>query len=90
MALDDPHPDEIDVTQISIPDNGNSIFMARLPGGYCRPEVAQRIEAAWKNIWKRAGHDKPPPLLVCDGSVEITALSDAELLNVGLMRVPTT
>lgn len=89
MALDDPQPNEIDVTQITVPDNHKSVFMAKVPKGYVSAAAAARLEAAWKNLWKRAGVEKAPPIVIVDDSFEISALSDAELLSNGLMRVPS-
>lgn len=51
MALDDPQPNEIDVTQITVPDNHKSVFMAKVPKGY----VSAAAAAASKRRGKTSG-----------------------------------
>ena len=48
---------------------------------------ARRFHAAWDVVWQREGYHSPG-LILLDAGWELTALNDAELRKVGLIRVP--
>lgn len=81
--------DAFDVQRATMPVGGVGLFVITLRQQYSPVNVA-RTRDAWAAAWKNAGAPVPPTCLIVDDSVSIQALGDAELANVGLMRIPTT
>lgn len=49
------------------------------------PEAWHRIQTIWRDLWERSGV-APPSLLILDGGVKLSAVSEAELKKHGWVR----
>lgn len=79
---------ETTVTQAIVPKDGVQLFLASVPDGFTEPSVMARIHGVWDRIWRDAGHAAPPKLLIVPNGMNIRALTDAGLRDMGLMRIP--
>jgi hypothetical protein len=79
----------IDADLMTIPDNGVSVFVLRMDLDWvCSdPEHQQRLYDMWETVWKGAGAKKVPGLLLLSEDCELQALGDAELQEMGLVRI---
>lgn len=78
------------IWQITIPATDHkSLFCMRVPKGRYTHEAIGKVRLHWDDAWKSIGVEKSPMLLIIEEGTELTPLSDAELRNIGLMRIPT-
>ena len=76
-------PDEFRVQQAI---SGDGIFVLNCPWHVSRAS-AEAIKARWQGAWRDAGR-AAPPLLILDGGATLQPLEEAELRELGLMRMP--
>jgi hypothetical protein len=51
------------------------------------PEMGERIKRQWAHAWESIGR-QAPGLLILDSNLSVEPLADAELRELGLMRIP--
>lgn len=76
---------DLDVSQITIPRDGVSVFVMRMPHRISA-EVAERVRRYWDEAW--AGAPAKPSLIILDGGIEISGLTDHQIRSCGLVRIP--
>lgn len=79
---------ELDVTKITLRPDEPAVFLVRLPEHVSTQALGARVTEIWNHLWKSAGAERIPPLLVVPDGVEVSALSGADLERAGLMKIP--
>lgn len=77
-------PDEFRVQQATERDG---IFVLNCPWHVSR-ESADAIKRRWQEAWQQGTKRAAPPLLILDGGASLQPLEEAELRELGLMRMP--
>lgn len=80
---------ELDVTKITLRPDEPAVFLVKLPEHTDANRSGNSITEIWNHLWKSAGAERIPPLLVVPDGTEITALSGADLERAGLMKIPS-
>jgi len=75
-----------DVFVARVADRPPGMFILQGDLSSMRPELLERVNAAWKMAWERSGY-QPPGLLVIDMGFRIAPLADAQLERLGLQRI---
>lgn len=65
---------------------GGGIFVLNCPWHVSRAS-AEAIKQRWQDAWREAGRSAPP-LLILDGGASLQPLEEAEMRELGLMRMP--
>lgn len=77
---------EFQVNRVLVEDGKVGVFLLKTKHPLTM-YVREQSKKAWDHMWKQAGYE-PPGVLFCDGDVELVPLRDAELRDLGLMRIP--
>jgi hypothetical protein len=83
----EPGADAFDVQRATVPEGRVGVFVMTVPAD-THPDTLWHIEKGWSRVWIDAGLPRAPGLFVLPEGMSLMPLSDADLQNLGLMRIP--
>jgi hypothetical protein len=76
-----------DVTQVNLPPIGETVFVLKFNREVSTEALHRWIET-WKQMWDGRNVARRPLLMVMGPDADLTAMTDGELLKLGLRRLP--